>query len=217
MAARDVPLRCACGKITGVAEGVAASEGTRCVCYCGDCQAFARFLGRDGVLDQWGGTDIWQMSPGKMRLEVEGDALRCVKLSAEGMHRWYCGECRTAIANTMTAIIPFVGVVHSVMDLDAGAREELMGPGHPVQTDTAYGEGAPKQDGSAIFKVLLRTMGMVVGRKILGRGRISPFFDAKTKLPKVTPQVLTLDERRRLVPGFAEASSPSTSTSSPSS
>lgn len=207
--ATDVALRCACGKIHGVAEGVARSEGTRCVCYCGDCQAFARFLGRDGVLDQWGGTDIWQMSPGRMRLEIEDDALRCVKLSAEGMHRWYCGECRTPIANTMTAIIPFAGVVHSFMDLDPGAREELMGPGHPVQTATAYGEGAPVQASSAIFKVLLRTMGMVVGRKILGRGRVSPFFDAKTKQPTVTPQVLTPDERRRLVPGFAATSSPS--------
>lgn len=207
----DVSLRCACGKIEGVAEGVAPSEGTRCVCYCGDCQAFARFLGRDGVLDQWGGTDIWQMSPGKMRLEIEADALRCVKLSAEGMHRWYCGECKTAIANTMTAIIPFVGVVHTFMDLDAARREELMGPGYPVQTATAYGEGAPVQASNAIFKVLLRTMGMVVGRKMLGRGRVSPFFDAKTKAPTVAPQVLTPDERRRLVPGFAAA------TSSPSS
>ena len=49
--ATDVPLRCECGKIRGLAEGVAQSEGTRCVCYCGDCQAFARFLGRDGILD----------------------------------------------------------------------------------------------------------------------------------------------------------------------
>ena len=188
---------------------MAPSEGTRCVCYCGDCQAFARFLGRDGVLDAWGGTDIWQMSPGKLRLEIEGDALRCVRLSAEGMHRWYCGECKTPLANTMTAIIPFVGVIHSFMDCPS--RDELFGPGHPVQTDTAYGEGAPKQDGSVIFKVLLRTMGMVVGRKILGRGRVSPFFDPKSKAPKVTPQVLSPDERRRLVPGFAGA------TSSPSS
>jgi hypothetical protein len=212
--ATDVPLRCECGKIRGVAEAVEASEGTRCVCYCGDCQAFARFVGREGVLDAWGGTDIWQMSPGKMRLEVEGDALRCVKLTAEGMHRWYCGECRTPIANTLTAIIPFVGVVHSFMDHASGgiARDELLGPAHPVQTATAYGEGAPVQKSSAIFKVLLRTMGMVVGRKILGRGRVSPFFDAKTKEPKVKPQILSLDERRALA-GRANA----TVTSSPSS
>jgi hypothetical protein len=197
--ATDVPLRCECGKIRGVAEGVARSEGTRCVCYCGDCQAFARFLGRAGILDAWGGTDIWQMSPGKMRLEVEGEALRCVKLTADGMHRWYCGECKTPIANTMTAIIPFVGIVHSFMDHASSGvgRDELLGPGHPVQTDTAYGEGAPKQESSAIFRVLLRTMGMVVGRKILGRGRTSPFFE-KSREPKVKPHVLSAEERRAL-------------------
>jgi hypothetical protein len=198
--ATDVPLRCACGKIRGVAEALASSEGTRCICYCGDCQAFARFLGRDGILDAWGGTDIWQMSPGKMRLEIDGESLRCVRLSAEGMHRWYCGECKTPIANTLTAIIPFVGVVHSFMDhpSSGASRDELLGPGHPVQTDTAYGEGAPKQQSSAIFRVLLRTMGMVVGRKILGRGRTSPFFE-KSGEPKVKPQILSAEERRALV------------------
>jgi hypothetical protein len=205
--ATDVPLKCACGKIKGVAEAVAASEGTRCICYCGDCQAFARFLGRGDVLDAWGGTDIWQMSPGKLRLEIEDEALRCVRLSAEGMHRWYCGSCKTPIGNTMTGIIPFVGVVGAFMELEGSARDELLGPAHPVQTATAYGEGAPVQQSSAIFKVLLRTMGMVVGRKILGRGRTSPFFDAKTREPTVKPQVLTPEERRKLVTSSAPQTS----------
>jgi hypothetical protein len=197
--ATDVALRCGCGKVRGTAEAVARSEGTRCVCYCGDCQAFARFLGREDVLDAWGGTEIWQMSPGKLRLEIDEDALECVRLSAEGMHRWYCGACKTPIANTMTAIIPFVGVLRSFMEMDPDAREECLGPKIPVQTATAYGEGAPEQKSPAIFTVLLRTMAMVVGRKLLGRGRISPFFDAKTKAPRVEPRILSVDERRTLV------------------
>lgn len=198
----DVPLRCECGKIRGMAKDVERSAGTRCVCYCGDCQAFARFLGRQGIVDQWGGTDIWQMSPGHLALEAEEGALACVRLSAEGMHRWYCSACKTPVANTMTAIIPFVGVVHSFMDFASTgvSRDEVLGPGHPVQTATAYGEGAPVQKGSAVFSVLLRTMAMVVGRKIAGRGRVSPFFDPKTKKATAEPKVLTPDERRALAP-----------------
>lgn len=196
----DVPLRCACGKIRGVAKAVSRRSGTRCVCYCSDCQAFARFTGRDGVLDQWGGTDIWQMSPGDMEVEIEGDALACVRLSDKGMHRWYCGECKTPIANTMTASLPFVGVIHTFMDHASSGvgRDELLGVGHAVQTESAYGDGAPKQKASAIFKVVLRTMAMVLGRKITGRGKRTPFFDAKTGAPRATPNVLRAEDRRKL-------------------
>ena len=197
--ATDIPLRCECGKIRGMAKAMSRSAGTRCVCYCNDCQTFARFLGREGVLDAWGGTDIWQMSPGDLDVEVEGDVLRCARLHDKGMFRWYCGECRTPLANTMTASMPFAGVVSSFMDhASTGlSREEALGPGHPVQTESAYGDGAPKQKASAIFKVLLRTMGMVLGRKITGKGKVSPFFDAKTGAPKAEPKVLSADEREK--------------------
>jgi hypothetical protein len=199
-AGTDVPLRCECGKIRGVAKGLTQSTGTRCVCYCRDCQAFARFLGRDGIMDAWGGTDIYQTSPGRVQLEIEGEALACVRLSAEGMHRWYCASCKTPIGNTMNAVIPFVGLIHSFMDHASSGvgRDELLGIAHPIQTDSAYGEGAPKQKSSAIFAVLLRTMGKVIGWKITGAGKPSPFFDAKTNAPAATPKVLTPQERGAL-------------------
>ena len=56
----DLPLRCKCGHVRGVAVDVSPSTGFRFVCYCGDCQAFARFLRRTDVLDAAGGTDIFQ-------------------------------------------------------------------------------------------------------------------------------------------------------------
>ncbi|MEO6598333.1 MAG: DUF6151 family protein, partial [Polyangiaceae bacterium] len=65
---RDIPLRCDCGKLAGVALGVAPSSGCRVVCYCNDCQAFARFLARPGITDEWGGTDIFQIAPSRVRL-----------------------------------------------------------------------------------------------------------------------------------------------------
>ena len=60
----DLPLRCQCGRMRGVASHVSPSSGFRFVCYCGDCQAFARFLDRADVLDHAGGTDIFHMPPG---------------------------------------------------------------------------------------------------------------------------------------------------------
>jgi uncharacterized protein DUF6151 len=76
------------------------SSGFRFGCYRKDCQAFARFLGRPDVLDQAGGTDIFQMPPGRVELTAGADALRCVNLGSRGVFRWYSDCCRTPVANT---------------------------------------------------------------------------------------------------------------------
>jgi hypothetical protein len=59
--ALDLPLRCRCGHMRGVARKVSSSTGLRFTCYCKDCQAFARFLGQADMLDAAGGTDIFHM------------------------------------------------------------------------------------------------------------------------------------------------------------
>ena len=47
-------LSCACGGLTGSVAH--ARRATHSVCYCRDCQAFARFLGREAeLLDARGG------------------------------------------------------------------------------------------------------------------------------------------------------------------
>jgi Family of unknown function (DUF6151) len=71
----DLPLRCCCGQVRGVASVVSPSTGFRLFCYCKDCQAFARFLDRADVLDAAGGTDIVQMPPGRVKLTAGIDAV----------------------------------------------------------------------------------------------------------------------------------------------
>ena len=70
----DLPLRCQCGRMRGVASHVSPSSGFRFVCYCGDCQAFARFLDRADVLDHAGGTDIFHMPPARVKLTAGAEA-----------------------------------------------------------------------------------------------------------------------------------------------
>ncbi|MGZ3286368.1 MAG: DUF6151 family protein, partial [Xanthobacteraceae bacterium] len=79
----DLPLRCRCGRMRGVASNVSPSSGFRFVCYCSDCHAFARFLDRADVLDPAGGTDIFQMPPARVKLTAGTDALRCLCLSGK--------------------------------------------------------------------------------------------------------------------------------------
>src|ERR1043165_4882385 len=113
----DIPLRCRCGYVRGVANDVAPDTGFRFVCYCGDCQAFARFLERPDVLDSAGGTDIFQMPPGRVALAAGIDEVRCVRLSAKsGVLRWYTACCRTPIGNTaVSPRFPILAVVHAFM------------------------------------------------------------------------------------------------------
>ena len=95
----DLPLRCRCGNVRGVAIEVAPSAGFRFVCYCQDCQVFAHFLERPDVLDAAGGTDIFQMPTGRVQLSAGTDAVRCLRLSRK-VFRWYTDCCRTPIGNT---------------------------------------------------------------------------------------------------------------------
>jgi hypothetical protein len=116
--------------VHGVASHVSPSDGFRFLCYCKDCQAFARFLDRPDVLDPAGGTDIFQMPPGHLKLTAGTDALRCLRLSDRGVLRWYTDCCRTPIANGAGAGFPIISMIHSFVDHDAGGHssDEVFGP-----------------------------------------------------------------------------------------
>ena len=91
----DLPLRCRCSHVRGVASDVSPSSGFRFICYCKDCQAFAHFLERLEVLDPAGGTDIFQMSPARVKLTAGTDAVRCLRLSEKGVRDALGGGSRT--------------------------------------------------------------------------------------------------------------------------
>jgi hypothetical protein len=126
----DLPLCCRCGHVRGVANQVAPSSGFRLICYCKDCQAFSRFLERPDVLDAAGGTDIFQMPPGCVKLTAGADAVRSLRFSNK-VFRWYADCCRTPLANTAAdARFPLLGVIHSFIsdEADGRSRDEALGP-----------------------------------------------------------------------------------------
>src|SRR5215813_798047 len=127
--ANDLLLRCRCGHVCGVANNVSPRAGFRFVCYCEDCQAFARFLERPDILDTAGGTDIFQMPTGRVKLTAGTDAVRSLQLSSK-VFRWYADCCRTPIGNTAGPRVPVVGLIHSFMshDADGRSRDEALGP-----------------------------------------------------------------------------------------
>jgi Family of unknown function (DUF6151) len=185
----------------GVATGISPSSGLRFVCYCGNCQAFARFLDRPDVLDPAGGTDIFHMPPARLKLTAGQDSLRCLRLSSKVL-RWYTECCRTPVANTPAKPgFPVIGMIHCFMDhaADGRSREEVLGP--PlcrIYDGSAVGPLPPNTPAPPSARIFARRASKLFGWWVRGLGRPSPFFDDRTKAPCAVPRVLTPGERAAL-------------------
>jgi hypothetical protein len=81
------------------------------VCYCDDCQAFAHQLGRADLLDANGGSDIIQVAPASLKFVQGQHRIVGLRLTPDGLFRWYADCCRTPVGNTVTPAIPFVGII----------------------------------------------------------------------------------------------------------
>jgi hypothetical protein len=184
------PIQCKCGAIRGELEGTGTCN--RVICYCTDCRAFARFLGKaPDVLDKQGGTEIVQVAQWRLRFLQGEDHLAAIRLSDKGMVRWYASCCGTPIGNTMAnPKISFIGLIHSCLD-QARINEDFGTNLAIVNADTALGSPKPKQRG--LLGVVARFMWIVVTSRISGEYRKSPLFNA-SGLPRVDPTILSAEE-----------------------
>jgi hypothetical protein len=199
-ASAALPLGCRCGHVRGTASDVAPDAGFRFICYCHDCQAFARFLTRPDVLDAAGGTDIFHMPAGRVKISAGTDAVRCLQFSSR-VFRWYSECCRTPIANTAGPRFPVVGVIHSFMNhgTDGCSRDEALGaPRCRIFERSATGalpSNAPPPRSLSLVATRIPTL---LGWWLRGLGRPNPFFDAAANAPLAVPRVVTPSERAAL-------------------
>lgn len=194
-------LHCACGAVRGAVSNASPATGNRCVCYCDDCQAYARFLnGGDTILDAHGGTDIFQVSPATVSFPAGFDRVACLTLRPGGLLRFYAACCDTPLANTPPKPgLPLAGLVMSCLGdgADGRPREAVTGPSRAgVFGRFARGDRSTLDAyDRAPFGVVMRVLGMMLGWRLRGDHEHSPFFDAARK-PRVTPRVLSDDELR---------------------
>lgn len=98
----------------------------KCVCYCADCQAFAHFLNRNKILDKLGGTNILQTIPKNVTFTEGTENLACMRLTPNGLLRWYAACCNTAIGNTSPNFkISIVGLIHNCLSLEPGSPDKI--------------------------------------------------------------------------------------------
>ncbi|MFO0650340.1 MAG: DUF6151 family protein [Polyangiales bacterium] len=197
----DVPLRCRCGAVRGVIVAYDPAANNRVTCYCDDCQAFARWLGRTDVLDARGGSDIVQVAPARLRFTQGASELRCMRLSPKGPQRWYTACCKQPAGNALpTTRSPFSGLVTAIVDCSNGASlDALLGPSlGGVHGRFAIGgcpEGvAPKISASLVW----RTVPPLLKNLVFGRSLPSPYVDGATGAFISEPEVISREARAAL-------------------
>ena len=163
--------------------------GSRVICYCKDCQAFARATGRGDILDEAGGSDIYQVAPHQVRIEAGSDRLAALRLTDKGPARWYVTCCGAPVANTWpTRALPFVTLLSKGF-----SDREALGPVTAQafrRSATAY---APKIAGGMgpVYRAFARRAALAW---ITGRWRCHPFFDA-SGAPRASPRPLDQEAR----------------------
>lgn len=194
----DHPLQCRCGTLKG--HVLPSARVNRCVCYCRDCQAFAHFLGKPGeILDAQGGTDVLQVRPANVTFTQGREALACMRLSPKGMLRWYTACCNTPVGNTLADYrVSFVGLVHSCLEGAGASLDESFGPVR-VWVNTKSAKGEVKTGSAGMMSAVLPFIALVARPRIDGSYKHTPFFSPDTGAPIVTPKVLSLSERERLM------------------
>lgn len=180
----QVKLKCRCGKIEGIAKNVKPKAGIRVVCYCNSCQNYARHLQDhgQGILDEYGGTDIYQLAPCQVEFSQGAELIKGIKLSEKGVHRWFASCCNTPIGNTVSLKTPFIGLIHNIIDDHANSDKHLGPVRARVHVYGAHGQlPAPQSKLLPVPVYIAKFILKILIWKITGKGKSSPFYDVDGK------------------------------------
>lgn len=188
-------IRCRCGALQGEVD--VTGSAVRAVCYCRDCQAYARALGADDVSDSAGGTEVVATLPARVRITCGFDRLACLSLSPNGLLRWYASCCTTPIANTpRNPKVPYVGLMHTCLAGDDGSRAKSFGPVN-VRVNTGSARHPVRGTPMRTFGAVARLAASAAYARLSGSWRRNPFFLKGTATPVRDVRVLSRDDRAR--------------------
>lgn len=185
--ANSITYSCQCGKVHAEVSPVGEEKGNHLICYCSDCRAYARHLGQeDRLLDDAGGTQIYQAMPNQIKNLVGAEHLAFIQLTEDGVYRWYASCCNTPFANTLaTPQFPLAGMpVANLSDIEA------LGP---VIAHVGTREATSPVEEFGQDRVMKRTLKKVAIQKAAGLWKKTPFFSAKSGTPIVTKTELNED------------------------
>lgn len=183
-----VDLKCHCGQVKGTLNVVSGCF-FHVECLCSDCQKFANHLGNaDKILNEYGGTELFQTYPAYLNITVGNDKISCVQLKQKGLYRWHTACCNMPLGNTMnSAKIPFVGISVKLMQFaNEEQKNSILGP----VTLKAFGKDSiGEMPYDAHTKFPLSFMPKII--YFMGKGLInkkstpSPFFNGNVPVSEI--------------------------------
>ncbi|MBF9030790.1 hypothetical protein HKCCE3408_10340 [Rhodobacterales bacterium HKCCE3408] len=181
---------CRCGKLRLRVE---IKGGKRGICYCRDCQAFARHVSGGVTLNAAGGTDLYPTLPERIEIVAGAEHLALLRLSPKGMFRWYAGCCGTPLANGL----PDAGFPFASLHV-AGFADTSRLPPVTAHLNVGGATGPVAEKPSAAYVWAFPILTNAIWARLRGRHRRTPFF--RNGQPVAEPYVLTLEERRAATP-----------------
>ena len=189
---------CNCGKLQGQIKRT--KDVNRCVCYCADCQGFARYLQRENeILDRMGGTSIIQTTQENITFSEGMENLACIRLTETGLLRWYTSCCNTPIGNTPADFkISFIGLIHNCLSSDRDLLYKEFGDKcMHVNTKYALGKNKPKP---RFILGTLRVITMILKTRFNDSYKNTPLFASELSgVPIVNPEILTEQELKEVM------------------
>ena len=172
MSAEQRSVGCTCGTVQ-IALDTAPGSGALVTCYCRDCRAFPRILGRDDVLDDAGGVSMWQTVPDRFTVTAGLDKLVPMRLSPKGPLRWYATCCDTPIALTPgLSGVPFASFL--------GARITPAVEAPPVaKVFRKYATGKVAKPHGSLLALLSGFASRTLAARMRGAHKLNPLFDAE--------------------------------------
>ncbi len=183
-------FECTCGQTAWELPGADASAGTRTICYCRDCRAFARYLGVDDRMEPGGGVDLFITRPGRIHVTRGLENMALMKLSPNGRERWYTSCCKSPVTSHLAGWAPMAGLLAlPAVDRDAlGEVRMIYGA-----KDAIPGQGAPEANRGVAALMLRILFGWALPGFVLRRLRDTPFY--KDGRPIAEATILTKDQR----------------------
>ena len=186
---------CQCRSLAGTVELPDLQSLTRLICYCEDCQAFARHLRPEKpVLGPHGGSDMVQMSPAHFRINRGMEKLGNLRLTETGIYRWYATCCNSALCTTpQNPAMPYVGLLTNNLVGRPKTLDNRVGPvsfgvcagrQYPISAEWPVSRGVG-------FRGMSRTL-LNIGRwRMAGDHTRSQLIDAESGKPLIEPYTLS--------------------------
>lgn len=192
----DLSLKCKCGEFRAVVRNFAAETSGRAICYCDDCQAYAQALGRPKeILNQSGGTDITPVMPSQFKILSGASHLRLLRLTPDGLNRFFVECCHSPVVNAPGPQIPYLGLVTALAEDPKLLGRVRFG----LQARYAIGNPPPPKSDKIGLGAMLWMMKFMSRALFKGAGKENPFFN-KNGQPVAQGRILSHQERESLRP-----------------